>query len=210
MMSPIGDIIRPLALLAGLLSPASAAQAHEAGLPRVAVGDSWQFIVYYTVPPKLPNRTWTIGHVDEERAIGNENGEPLIMTTELNVLDSPRHSESNPRMLSFPLAVGKTWQYESEWLFKQKSSRGTLAVKVAVVAYETIETRAGRFDAFRLEATGELGGASPSNTFFGGQTTTRYWYAPAAKAIVKSIHHNPYQGTTMVELVGYRIREDRP
>ena len=53
--------------------------------------------------------------------------------------------------------------------------------------------------------TGELGGASPSNTFFAGQTTTTYWYAPAARAIVKSVHHNPYQGTTTVVLVDFKL-----
>jgi hypothetical protein len=183
----------------------ASAHAEDAVRPRISVGDSWQFAVYYTVPSTTPNRTWIIQAVGPERLVGTENGEPLTLTSELNVVDSPRHRESNPRMLSFPLQVGKRWQYKSDWLFKPKSSRGTVSMEVAVLAHEAVEVAAGRFEAFRLEATGELGGSSPSNTFYAGQTTTTYWYAPAAKAVVKSVHHNPYLGTTTVELVSFKL-----
>lgn len=181
-------------------------RAEDAGRPHVSVGDSWLFAVYYAVPSTTPNRTWTITSVSPDRLVGTENGEPLTLTGELNVVDSPRQSESNPRMLSFPLKVGKRWQFKSEWLFKPKSSRGTIAMDVVVVGNETVDVPAGKFEAFRLEATGELGGSSPSNTFYAGQTTTTYWYSPVAKAVVKSVHHNPYQGTTTVELVSFKAR----
>ena len=169
------------------------------------MGDSWQFVVYYTVPSRTPNRTWVITSIAGDRLLGTENGEALILSPELNVVDSPRYSESNPRSLSFPLEVGKRWHYTSEWLFKAKSSRGSIAADVTVLAYEPVEVPAGRFEAFKLEAIGELGGSSPSDTFYAGKTTTTYWYAPAARAIVKSIHHNPYLGTTTVELVDFSI-----
>ena len=180
------------------------ALAQVAQRPAIAVGDSWQFVVYYTVLSRVPNRTWVITSIGAERVEATENGQPLLLTRELNVVDAPQVRESNSRALSFPLEVGKRWSYKSEWLFKSKGSRGTLAVDVAVAGYETVEVPAGRFEAFRLQATGELGGDSPSNTFFAGQTTTTYWYAPAARAIVKSVHHNPYQGTTTVELVAFK------
>jgi hypothetical protein len=148
-----------------------------------------------------------ITSVENERLLATENGEALTLTAELNVVDSPRQSETNPRLLSFPLSVGKRWQYTSKWLFKPKSSQGSIAAAVSVVSYEPIEVPAGRFDAFKIEALAELGGSSPSNTFYAGQATTTYWYAPAARAIVKSIHHNPYQGTTTVELVELELRQ---
>lgn len=197
--------MRAAAICAALVV-ALPAQAQVAERPKVAVGDTWQFAVYYAVPSRAPNRTWTITGVEADRLLATENGEPLVLTPELNLLDSPRVSETDARSLSFPLAVGRRWSYSSRWLFKQKSSRGTLAAQVAVVGYETIEVAAGRFEAFKLVETGELGGASPSNTFFAGQTTKTFWYAPAARAIVKSVHHNPYQGTTTVELVGMKLQ----
>jgi hypothetical protein len=185
---------------------ALSANAQTAQRPLVAVGDSWQFVVYYTVPSRTSNRSWIITSIRGDRLIGTENGEALTLTDELNVADSPRQSETNPRALHFPLEVGKRWRYTSNWLFKPKSSRGSIAVEVAIVAYETVDVPAGRFEAFKLEATGELAGSSPANTFYAGQTTTTYWYAPAARAIVKSVGHNPYQGTTTVELVQFSIR----
>lgn len=189
---------------AGLLWALSA-QAQTAQRPVVAVGDSWHFAVYHTVPSRDSNRTWVITSVLGDRLHGTENGEELILTDELNVVDSPRLSETNARALSFPLEVGKRWRYTSDWLFKPKSSRGSIDVTVAVVRYETIEVPAGRFEAFKLEAIGELGGVSPARSIYAGQTTTTYWYAPAARAIVRSVHHNPYLGPTTVELVGFTI-----
>jgi hypothetical protein len=198
--------VRALAAIAGLaLSPAAFAQ--EARQPIVAAGDEWHFAVYYAVPTAVPNRSWVVKSVNSVHIEATENGEPLVMTRELNVLDSPRHSESDPRALDFPLSVGRRWRYSSNWLFKAKSSRGKLVVDVKVVSYEAVRVPAGVFEAFRLEAIGELSGDSPSNTFYGGHTTTTYWYAPAARAIVRSVHHNPYQGTTTVELVDFKPRQ---
>lgn len=193
--------------LAGVaLLSALNAGAQTAERPVVAVGDRWEFVAYYTVPSKVPNRTWVITSMSGDRVSGTENGEALTLSAELNVIDSPRQSESNPRLLSFPLELGKRWTYTSEWLFKPKSSRGTLAVDVTVTAYEPIEVPAGRFEAFKLVAIGKLGGSSPSNTFYAGATTTTYWYAPAARAVVKSVSHNPYLGTTTVELVSAKLQ----
>jgi hypothetical protein len=36
--------------------------------------------------------------------------------------------------------------------------------------------------------------------------TTTYWYAAAARAIVKSVTHNPYLGVSAVEMVAYQLR----
>jgi hypothetical protein len=183
------------------------ANAQLATLPAVAAGDAWRFAVYYTVPSAVPNRSWVVKSVNAVHIEATENGEPLVMTRELNVLDSPRHSESDPRALSFPMRVGDRWRYATDWLYKAKSSRGTLVVDVKIVAYEAVHVLAGVFEAFRLEAKGQLGGNSPSNTFFAGETTTTYWYAPAVRAIIKSVHHNPYQGPTTVELVDFKLQQ---
>ena len=179
--------------------------AQKADLPDVKAGDEWKFAVYYTVPTTTPNRAWAITSVSSIGMEGTENGEPLRLTRELNVLESPRNTESNPKALSFPLEVGKRWRYDSDWVFKPKASRGSTTVDVAVVAHERIQVPAGEFDAFRLAATGTLRGTSPINSQYAGETTETYWYAPMARAIVKSVRHNPYLGTTTVELVEFRL-----
>ena len=185
---------------------ADSALAQRAERPEVKVGDRWQFAVYYTVPSAQPNRTWEIASVTPTAIEGTENGEPLVLTPELNVLESPRDKSSNPKALSFPLEVGKRWRYTTDWVFKPKGSRGGTVNEVAVIGYEKVNVPAGEFDAFKLTAKGNLHGVSPINSRYAGVITTTYWYAPAARAIVKSVTHNPYLGETTVELVGLQLR----
>lgn len=129
-----------------------------------------------------------------------------MLTPDLNVLESPRHQESDPKALSFPLGVGKQWRYTSDWVFKVKGSKGSAVVDVAVVGHEKIRVPAGEFEAFKLVAKGTITGISGINSQIAGETSATYWYAPAARAIVKSVSHNPYLGTSTVELVEFQLR----
>lgn len=193
--------------LCGLLSVTAFAQKAER--PDVRVGDQWQFVEYYATPSRSPNRHWVITSVDRERIEGTDNHERLTLTPEMNVLESSRTRSSNPRALSFPLEVGRRWRYESEWFFKPKGSNGKIAAEVEVVGFEKVAVVAGEFDAFRLAATENLSGTSPINSQYGGQVRETYWYAPAARAIVKSVRENPYLGTITVELVSIHREHER-
>ena len=188
-----------LALFAGT------AVAQTAESPDLHAGDRWSFAVYYTVPSTTPNRIWTITSVTPTRVEATENGEPLVLTRELNVLESPGYTQSNAKGLTFPLAVGKRWRYDTDFLFKAKGSRGATTVDVSVVSHEKVRVPAGEFDAFKLIAKGTLRGTSPIGSRYDAETTETYWYAPSARAIVKSIRHNPYLGTSTVELVDFRL-----
>ena len=185
---------------------ADPAGAQSADRPDVKVGDQWKFAVYYSVPSTTPNRTWVITSVTATGIEGTEDGEPLKLTRELNVVESPRTKESNPRLLVFPLAVGKRWQYVTDWVFKPKGSKGRSAVEVVVMEYEKVTVPAGEFDAFKLTSAETLSGKSPIGSTYAGQTTRTYWYAPAARAVVKIVSHNPYLGPSTVELVGLHLR----
>jgi hypothetical protein len=183
------------------------AVAQKAERPEVRPGDRWQFVVYYATPATQPNREWLITEVTTTAISGTENGEPLALTPELNVLASPRHTDSNPQALKFPLEVGKRWRYSGTSVLKVKNSTSQSVVDVVVVAREEVSVPAGKFDAFKLTAKGTLSGTAPiGSTYDGTQTNTTYWYAPSARAIVKSIHHNPYLGTSTVELVSAELR----
>ena len=190
---------RVLALaLAGL---STCALAQRAELPVVRAGDEWKFVVYYTVPSTTPNRSWVITSVGAAGIQGTENGEPLRLSPELNILESTEIKASNMRMLSFPLEVGKKWHYESDWLFKPKASKGTFTSDVSVVAYEKINVPAGEFDAFKLVEKRAMRGVA-----IDVQTNLTSWYAPAANAIVKSVYVNPSLGSTLTtELVSFRL-----
>lgn len=192
-------------ILIAILFFSSTARADEAARPDVKPGDRWTFAVWYTMPSTATNRerrVTAVGSVIE----ATENGEPLRLTRELGVLDSPLQSETNPRRLSFPLAVGKTWRYDSEWLLKPKASRGTTETEVTVVAYEKVSVPAGTFDAFRLEAKSRVGGTSPVGSVFDATITATYWYAPQARAVVRLRQHNPYTGPYNQDLVAFELK----
>ena len=185
---------------------ASPAVAQSADRPDVKVGDQWMFAVFYTVPSTTPNRTWLITSVAAIGIEGTEDGEPLRLTHDLNVVESPRTKDSNPMLLAFPLEIGKRWQYVTDWVFKPKGSKGTSTIDVVILAYEKVTVAAGEFDAFKLTSRETLSGTSPIGSQYAGETTRTYWYAPAARAIVKSVSQNPYLGPSTVELVAFILR----
>jgi hypothetical protein len=190
---------------------ADSALAQKADLPDIKVGDQWQFVMYYTIPSTTPNRAWVITSVTSMGIEGTENGEPLMLTRELNVLESPRSKESNPKALSFPLEVGKRWRFASEWVFKVTGSKGSSIVDVQVVGREKVSVPAGDFEAFKLMSKGNIRGVSVKNSLIEAEVTSTYWYAPAAHAIVKSVTHNPYIGVTTVELIKFDfVDRERP
>ena len=192
-----------VALALGAVGPALAQRAER---PEVRVGDRWAFVVYYATPSATPNRTWVVTSVAPARIEGTEDGEPLLLDADLNVLDSPRERNESPRLLRFPLAVGDRWSYASDYLFKPKNSRGRTATDVRVIAHERVAVVAGEFDAFRLEARSRLSGTSAVGSVIDAETVTTYWYAPSARAVVKSLHHNPYLGKSTVELVALALQ----
>jgi hypothetical protein len=192
--------------VAGLLLIPDQAVAQAADHPDVRVGDEWKFAVYYTVPSTTPNRTWSITSVTDAGIGGTENGEPLRLTRELNVVESPRDKSSNFKLLAFPLEVGKRWHYVNDWLFKMNASTGRSTVDAEIVGFERITVPAGEFDAFKLVSRERLSGTSPVGSKYAGEITRTYWYAPAACTIVKSVTHDPYIGTTTLQLVAFQLR----
>ena len=82
--------------LTTLVGPAVAQRAER---PDVKVGDRSEFVLYYGTPSAQPNRSWVITSVSSTTVEGMENGEPLLLTPELNVRDSPLRTESNPNAL---------------------------------------------------------------------------------------------------------------
>lgn len=81
-----------------------------------------------------------------------------------------------------------------------------LALLADSAVAQKVSIPAGEFEALKLAAKGSLHGMSPINSVYAGETTATYWYAPTARAIVKSVTHNPYLGVSTVELVEFQLR----
>ncbi len=86
----------------------------------------------------------------------------------------------DPEALQFPLFVGKAWETEA----RSKSTDGdyfTYKSWYVVDEYTTVKTAAGIFEAFLIRT-------KISNLDISWRGLGKYWYAPKAKAIVKSTH----------------------
>jgi hypothetical protein len=203
---PYDEVARQIALLVVALL-ASAATAQEAHRPRVTAGDQWQHVVFHGERSTAPNRTWIVKSVTQDVIEATENGEPLRLTADLNVLESPTRKESNTLALRFPLRVGDGWTYESDTVFKDNGSTARSTVSVKVLAHEKVAVVAGEFEAFRLQASGRFRGLSRGGPgILEGEFTSTYWYAPMVRTIVKSTLTSPYRGTTNVELVAAKLQ----
>ena len=203
------DIRALMPLTALLLAASAGAQTASptAERPPLRPGDEWHFVVYHGTRSTVPNRIWRVHAVSAQAVEATENGEPLILTPELNVRESPQRQDSDTRQLQFPLAVGKRWRYVTDMRFKDNGTTATTTADVQVQAYEKVRVAAGEFDAFRIAASGRFDGRSRGGPgVLAGEFTSTYWYAPSMRAIVKSTTTSTYRGTAHVELVEARLQ----
>ena len=183
------------------------AQAPDKGTerPDVKVGDRWVFVKRSTAGAKL-EYAWVVTSVSPTGIAGTENGQPLALTLDLNIIESPQEKNSDDRFLSFPLAVGKHWSYVNDYVLNDMTL-GTLQghnnESVAVLGYEKVRVPAGEFDAFKLELHCKW--ASPQAPFPGVCDNT-YWYAPAVRAIVKKVRQSTGMAIYTTELVEFQLQ----
>jgi len=187
-----------LASLAVSLAAVSAwaAEAPVAQAPQWAVGDTWVYHYYNEVEGAMES-------VRTETVVGVKDGAPIYEakihmksgnadSAYQRVTDADGNELSNNginfggdghKLLSFPLSVGKEWDAD----YTRGDGTATPAIvktHVKVLAYETVHTDAGDFQAYRIEATGAF---QMNLSKMGAMSTQReiMWYAPEAKRLVK-------------------------
>ncbi|TSD56419.1 hypothetical protein FFI97_019495 [Variovorax sp. KBS0712] len=99
-----------------------------------------------------------------------------------NPIDSQRNEIERVR---FPLFVGNKWKTEHEW--KNSIDAGQTSSNYKVEAEEEVVVPAGTFRAFKITNLGWIDNQTAPVGPLGGKTKAEYtyWYAPAAKRIVK-------------------------
>lgn len=199
-----GSVVRRLSLAVILIFAiaASSALAQTADRPNVKVGDEWRFVEYTGFVPSKPNLVWVVTSVNSTGIEGTDNGGPLMLTPDLSVLESSKRKQSDPGALRFPLTVGKQWSAAGDYLLKDNGVRGTINGTRSVVGYEKVRVIAGEFDAFKLESTNDF----RTDMGLSGVATRTYWYAPAARAIVKEVWRDPFLGVVTTELMEFTLR----
>lgn len=165
--------------------PAAFAQqsAAPAERPEIRPGDRWK-----TERRDALTKLVTLTEETVVTAVAGEkvdvtiNGTPGTITADLTLTDGPRLSYDNGyQFLRFPLQVGKKWEFKTSWQNKATGSKGTTEMEVAVKSLERVRVAAGEFDAIKVEATGYMNFASGGSR----RVQATYWYAPAAKAIIR-------------------------
>ena len=91
--------------------------------PNVKVGDRWVFVLRSTAGAKL-EYAWVVTSVSPTGIEGTENGQPLALTPDLNIIKSPQEKNSDDRLLSFPLEVGKQWSYVNDYVLNDMTDCG--------------------------------------------------------------------------------------
>jgi hypothetical protein len=184
---------------------AVAQKAAKVDRPDVKVGDQWQFAMSGSYKATAADLNWVVTAVTPTEIKATENGQPLLLTRDMNQVESPRRQDSDLRLLSFPLEVGKAWTYVNDYLLKDSGTKGQQKYSVVVLTYEKVRVPAGEFDAFKLEATGTFSGTAYVGPVSGSSSRT-YWYAPAARAIVKDEINDPHRGRYGFELVQFKLQ----
>ena len=116
------------------------AQDKDTERPNVKVGDRWVFVTRSTAGAKL-EYACLVMLVSPTGIEGTENGKPLALTSDLNIIELPQAKNSDERFLSFPLEVGKQWIFVSHYVLNDMTL-GTLQGRnndsVAVLGYENV------------------------------------------------------------------------
>jgi hypothetical protein len=157
----------------------------QADTPQVKVGDRWNVEVRdRSSGALLRSSERRVSAVDATHIELVDNGVPAVWTRDLTIKEDWRLSYDNGyRWLAFPLEVGKKWDFKTEWKRKDVQATGRTSMSVEVMGLEKVKVKAGEFDAIRVEAKGYLNAdMAPRYT---GRMSATYWYAPAARAIVK-------------------------
>lgn len=182
-----------------LCSAGAAAQGVAAQAPALRVGDRWVHEQRDARSRQLVDRVVrTVSAVSPEGVEGRYEPDGLFRwTPELNLVQTrTTRYEGDPRFLSFPLEVGRSWRSSFSTV---TDHRTRTELETVVRAFEKVTVPAGTFDAFRVESrgtwrndtTGRSGGVSIVN-----------WYAPVARTVVKTDYDDGKHPTTteLVEL----------
>ncbi|MGO9953812.1 MAG: hypothetical protein ACLPN1_16585 [Dissulfurispiraceae bacterium] len=160
-------------------SPAPAAEQ-----PKYTVGDYWVFTKDQGEKAQDDNAEAAdirVTFVSQEGDVYNflKNGSvPFKKDKFLTPITGKSKGYPGP-ILQFPLKVDKHWSYD--FMSVRHEAPWPMTAKYSVEAYEQITVPAGTFWAYRVEVAIVFNVKNSFNTY----TTKIYWYAPAAKNIIK-------------------------
>ena len=133
---------------------------------------------------------------------GTFNNGKFVFTRELNTIESPVFSRTGDRYLAFPLEVGKKWDFKYDQVNKTNPNTSRWQLDASVAAYEKVKVASGEFDAFKIEYKGSW---SSNTSGRSGRVIGAFWYAPAARNVVKGEIDDGYESIVR-ELVEFQLQ----
>jgi hypothetical protein len=142
--------------------------------------------------------------------LGNPNSGYLTYDRSWNLINNGawRYTPNDGTGIRLPLAVGKSWSFKSSDVNSTAGFNAKRSGTSKVLAQETVTTRAGAFDTFKIETSFQLQNANDPTKKF--QIVQQTWYAPVIDHWVKrsfvSRSDSRVRERNTVELVEYGRR----
>jgi hypothetical protein len=142
--------------------------------------------------------------------LGNSNTGYVTFDRTWNIKNTAswRYNPNDGTGIRLPLAPGKTWTFQSTDVNSTNGFSSKRSGNSKVVGQESVTTRAGTFDTFKIETTYSL--RSTNDPTKKVQVTTQMWYAPAINHWVRRASVSKADGhvrdNSTMELVEYGRR----
>lgn len=197
-----------IAAAVGITFFSSAVRADDAASPAYKVGDQWSYAFVDDLTPgnNMTNDQTVVQVSSEHTMLHGKNAAGQDYEIELDPTGNVVHQGSyapspSDSRLKFPMAVGMTWSID------YRSGGAEYQGNNTVAAAEDVQTKAGTFQAYRIESSGTYSGTGWHET---GRFRQTIWYAPSAKRIVRLDWHSAIGGknsqiTTHLEMTTVQL-----
>jgi hypothetical protein len=186
-------------------------------MEEVQTGDHWTYEIRDEITGEVKSTvTNTVTDVSASEIgtrttqLGNGNFGYQTFDRSWNVTNNGtwRYTPNDGTGIRLPLAVGKSWSFKSTDVNSTAGVSGKRSGTSKVVAKESVTTRAGTFDTFKIETSFEIQNANDPTKKY--QFVQQTWYAPLIDHWVKRSSQSRSEGRvrdkSTVELVEYGRR----
>jgi len=170
-----------------------------AEMPEMIEGDTWTLHIKDIYNVKEDTIHEEVVRINSDgsftvKIVSKRKDKPIYINYNNQYQIIKRGSVTTNTWLNFPLFIGKKWKF-SQYSHSVGGGGYQYVFNCTVVKYETVKTKAGKFNAFRIEAS-----YSASGYDLDSRSNISYWYSPEVKNIIKYSDINIWK-----ELVDFRL-----
>jgi len=207
----------PLLAQSGPTAPTPTEQSVVAPMEQAQIGDHWTYEVRDeiagTIKATTTNTVTDLSASEVSTSVGivgkpSAGYQTFDRSWNLTSNGVWRFSPNDGTGIRLPLAVGKTWSFKTSETNSSADISSKRSGSSKVVAQESVTTRAGIFDTFKIETSVQVQNSkNPTQKY---QVSTQTWYAPLINHWVKRTYVMRFEGrvreNTVAELVEYGRR----